>query len=77
MPILVICDKKTGYIACHVVVSKGNHKYAVKCLRDEMDIMGYKRLICKSDQESSILSLKEAVKREWPGEMMMEDSPVG
>ena len=26
------------------------------------------RLICKSDQESSILSLKEAVKREWAGE---------
>ena len=39
--------------------------------------MGYKKIICKSDQEESIKALKQAVKREWHGDMITEESPKG
>ena len=38
--------------------------------------MGYKRIVLKSDQEPAIKTLKEAVKRAWDGEIVMEESPV-
>ena len=44
---------------------------------DEIDLMGYTRITCKSDQDSNIQALKEAVKIEWAGAVIMEESPVG
>ena len=39
--------------------------------------MGYKRVVLKSDQESSIVKLKVSVTAAWDGEIVMEESPVG
>ena len=47
MPMFVIVEKKTGYVASQVVVNKGAHGYAIRCLRSEIELLGYRRTICK------------------------------
>ena len=41
----------------------------------DLDVMGYKRVILKSDQEPSIVALCDAVKNGWHGEVVPEASP--
>ena len=77
MTMLVIVDRRSRYIAAHVVKEKGADGSAIKVLRQELDYMGYRRIVCRNDQESPVEALKSAVKREWPGEMVPENSPVG
>ena len=43
----------------------------------ELKVLGYKRLILRSDQEEAIMALKKRVQAEWGDEMMLEESPVG
>ena len=43
----------------------------------DLDFMGYKRVIHKSDQEPSIVALCDAVKNGWHGEIVPEASPEG
>ena len=42
----------------------------------DLDFMGYKRVILKSDQERSIVALCDAVKNGWHGEITPEESPI-
>ena len=77
MPILVIVDRRSRYVAAHVVKEKGNDGSAIKVLRQELDSMGYRRIACRNDQESPVEALKSAVKREWSGEMVPEKFPSG
>ena len=77
MPILAIKDRKTGIIQARVVPSKGNDKYAKKRLKKDIELLGYKKIVMKSDNESSILSLKQAVKDNTNVEIIPEESPVG
>ena len=42
--------------------AKGTDKFAIKRLKKDIELLGYKRIIIKSDNESSILALKQAVK---------------
>ena len=54
--------------------------FASKALGREIELAGYRSLIVKSDQETSILELIQAVKRERSEdieEMSTEQSPVG
>ena len=44
--------------------TKGRHPYAIKRLSQDIGMFGYNRLIVKSDQEASIMELKDRVKRE-------------
>eukprot|EP00969_Alexandrium_andersonii_P160560 7094351-Alexandrium_andersonii.AAC.1 len=48
-------------------------------LRAEIAYLGHRKVILKSDQEPSIMALKEAVLRECGNsvEVTMEESPVG
>ena len=41
-----------------------------------LEFLGYKRINLKTDQEESILTLKDSVKRDWSGEIVEEESPV-
>ena len=77
MPILAMKDRSTGDIASHVVPTKGDHWFAIKMVRAEIGYLGHKRVTLKSDQESAMLTLKEAVKRESPEDVSLEESPVG
>ena len=77
MPILVIKDGRTKFITAKVVPQKGVNDYAVASCKRAVEQMGYKRVILKSDNEASILALKEAVRRETDVEIVTEESPVG
>ena len=72
---MVIVDRRSKYIAAHVVKEKGDGS-AIKALRQELYYMGYKRISCRNGQESPVDKLKESVKREWHGEMAPENSPA-
>ena len=41
-----------------------------------LSLLGYKKIIMKTDQESSLVALMEKVKSEWSGEMIPERSAV-
>ena len=51
--------------------------YLAKALMTDLDFMGYKRVILKSDQEPSIVALCDTVKNGWHGEIAPEASPKG
>ena len=76
MPILVVKDRKSGFRAAFVVPRKGKCSHATKRMNKVLDVLGYRRLVLKSDQEPAILQLKEQVKDERTEEIIMEMSPV-
>ena len=39
--------------------------------------LGYRKVILKRDQESSLRAEAQAVKNSWTGEIILEHSPVG
>ena len=78
LKILVLRDRRTKYITSSVVPRKGDHPYAVHRVgQDISNILGYKRVFLKSDQEPAIRKLKEAVRREYNVDIPDELSPVG
>ena len=56
--------------------SKGVQAYAVKSLAADVASLGYNEFVFKSDNEPSIVALKEAVKMERSECIVMEASPV-
>ena len=77
MPTLNIRDKISGKVMSHVVPRKGNHSFAVDCLRMFIEDCGYKSFVLKSDQEPAIMSLKERLRDETDYQITFEQSPVG
>ena len=78
-PLLVGEESVMEAVFTHSVEQKGTAggNYPVKCLVDDLDWLGHKRVAMKSDQEPSILDVKSAVKAQWRGEIVPEESPVG
>ena len=81
MPIMVARDINhesvgTGMLFARVVPSKGVQPYAVKSLSADIAPLGYSEFVFKSDNEPSIVALKDAVKLERPERIVMEASPV-
>lgn len=78
MPILVIKCGKSKYTFAFVVPGKGKHSYSIRRCVESLKFLGYLRTIWKSDQEASIVALKDAVKNEigHQVEVVTEESPV-
>ena len=76
MPILVMKDRESGTVMSRLVPEKGATGYAVKRLAQDIDLLGYNKLVLKSDQEPAIIALKAAVKRENINNIILEESPV-
>ena len=65
LKILVVRDMKSKSVFAHAVRAKGSDEegYAVQCLVDNIQWLGYSRLILKSDNEPSIVRLlRDALK---------------
>jgi hypothetical protein len=77
MPILVVRDRRTKMAWPHVVPRKGKEGFAVRALARDLRLLGYLRVILKSDGEPSVMALKEAVRVESECEVVPEESPVG
>eukprot|EP00969_Alexandrium_andersonii_P028816 1258212-Alexandrium_andersonii.AAC.1 len=60
MPILVVRDRNTGNLASHLIPRKGDNWFGIKMLRAEIAYLGQRQVILKSDQEPSLMALKEA-----------------
>ena len=76
MPILVLKDRKLGKIIARVLPQKGVTNYTVKRLGSDLQLLGHKRMILKSDNENAIVALKQAVKNERPEDIVLEESPT-
>ena len=78
LTVLVMRDRVTRYVTASVVPRKGDHPYTVQRVgTDITEVLGYKRVIIKSDQERAIKKLKATVRREYSIEIPDELSPVG
>ena len=62
-------------IKARLAPSKGVSAHAIKRIAKDLQLLGYPRVILKSDQEPAILSLKERVKDECGAEVTFEESP--
>ena len=76
-PILVVEDDTSKAVMAHMLPRKGADEYAVERLKQDLGLLGYKRIVLKSDQEPAILALKAEVKRTSDIEIVPEMSPVG
>ena len=75
---MIVKDRETKFKQAIMLPSKGVEPYAVKTLTDILArTYGYARMVLASDQESSIVALKGAVKKELAGiDVQMKESPV-
>ena len=64
-------------VQARLVPAKGTDKYAIKRLKKDIELLGYRKILLKSDNESSILALKQAVKDSTHVEIVPEESPGG
>ena len=77
MLILVMKDHESKMVQASVVPEKGQNSYAIKRLMHDIGMLGYKKMIPKSDNEKAILALKACVKREKQDDIILEEAPVG
>ena len=75
IPIVVVKDRKTKIIRSRLVPQKGINGYAIKVGSGIIESLGHSRVIFKSDQEPSLLSLKDVVKSETRINLVLEESP--
>jgi hypothetical protein len=76
-PTLVMVDSESKAIFAHAAMAKGAVDDVCRQVVDNLDTLGYKDIVFKSDQEPAILSLGELIKASWNGNMALECSPVG
>ncbi len=68
MPIIVMKERESKFRRAMMIPAKGVNSYAVKAVaRERIRTYGYNTICLRSDQETAIMALKEAVKREVQG----------
>ncbi len=63
MPIIVVKDNKTKIVMAKAVPSKGVQEYAVEVAWKFVELLGYNRVILKSDSEPATLALRDRRER--------------
>ena len=61
----------------HSVVKKGSNPGACKLIADELDRLGYKKIVLKSDGEPRLVTFLDSVTRSWSGLVVPERSKRG
>ena len=79
LPFVVLRDRKSKAIFAHLLPHKGvaYSSFPERAILRNLAFLGYKRLVLKSDQESSLKALREAVANGYPAEVTCEDAPKG
>ena len=62
-------------IYAHVAAQKGGNEHLCGRAVEDLDDMGYKEVMFKSDQEPALCSFIEIVKASWNGDAALENSP--
>lgn len=73
-PLLVLYDARTRGIYAHSVERKGPCLGVCKLFTNELDGLGYRRIVLKSDGEPSLKSFTDTLTRAWTGEVVPERS---
>ena len=76
-PILVSRCSHSKWISANVLPKKGAYPEGIRRLGEELDKLGRRRMVVKSDQEPAILKRIEATARERHQDITTEQSPVG
>jgi hypothetical protein len=75
-PTLVMFDSESRSIYAYAAVRKGHNEHLCRQIVHDLDNLGYKELVLKSDQEPAMLTLVEIVKASWNGDAALENSPI-
>ena len=75
-PTLILHDSASSAIFALVVSRKGVAHDAVARATSILDSLGYGRLVLKSDQEPSVVAVMNAIKANWNGDVVPEESPA-
>ena len=76
-PQLIMFDSESKGTYAYVARQKGADEHLCRRIVDDLDNMGYKQVVMKSDQEPALRTLIETVKATWNGDAALENSPVG
>ena len=76
-PIIVLKDTSSKGIFAHACPCKGAHDAVVARLVADLENLGYKRVLVRTDGDPAILALWEAVKARWGGEIVKVESATG
>ena len=74
MPILVMSDNTTKMKFATVVHRKGTHPWSIRRVVNDLSLLGYSKLVLKSDGEEAITALKRLVKAEVAQDIVSEES---
>jgi hypothetical protein len=75
-PCLILWDHRGKGLYAYAVEKKGAEEGLIKRIVTDLDTMGYKEVILKSDQEPAIAKLGEVLKASFDNDMAIEYSPV-
>ena len=80
-PVLVMHDGATKSIFAHVIPAKRvdfpSCEKVVMMISEDLDNLGYHRVVFRCDNEASILALLGTVKLAWTGDLVQETSAEG
>ena len=76
-PVIVIKDTVSGAIFAHACPCKGAHAAVVSKLCADLDCLGYKRVLVRTDGEPALLDLWAQVKAQWTGDLVKVESAAG
>ena len=75
-PTLVMFDSESRGIYAYAATRKGYDERLCRQVVNDLDNLGYKDVVLKSDQEPAIVNLMEIIKANWNGNAALENSPV-
>ena len=76
-PIIVLKDTRSKALFGHACPCKGPNEMVVSRLVSDLNMLGYKRVLIRTDGEPSILALWEAVRLQWGGEIIKVEAATG
>ena len=76
-PIIVIKDVNSKAIFAHACPCKGAHELVVAKIIDDLNTLGYRRVLVRTDGEPAILDLWNKIKERWWGEIVKVESATG
>jgi hypothetical protein len=75
-PTLVMFDSESRGIYAYATARKGYNELLCRQVVNDLDNLGYKDIVLKSDQEPALINLLETIKAAWNGNSVLENSPV-
>ena len=76
VPAVAMRDNKSKFLCGHMIPGKGmDMEWTAQRVTTDIDNLGYRRIVLRSDQELAILALPEKVERLCSTEVNLETAP--